>query len=70
MKQTIRGSREEEGSVRLSITFTQTQHDALMEMAARNDVSVGYVVRKACDAFFKNRCEDATLHELAEATNA
>ena len=55
--------------MRLSVTFTQSQHDQIAEIAARNEVSVGYVVRKACDAFIRWQATEACIHELAEPSN-
>ena len=69
MRQSTKVATEDEGTVRLSVTFTQSQHDQIAEIAARNEVSVGYVVRKACDAFIRWQATEACIHELAEPSN-
>lgn len=55
----------EQVNVRQSITFTQTQHDALLELANSNQVSFCWIVRHACDLLLSESSKRKKLIELS-----
>jgi hypothetical protein len=69
MRQAAKVSNDEEGTTRMSVTFTKAQRDQLLEIAVHNEVSVGYVVRKACDAYLRCQTEEMAVHHLVEPAN-
>jgi len=54
----------EDSSVRQSVTFTKQQHDALAQVATANNVSIGWVVRHACNLLINNLDGSTTLVRL------
>ena len=50
--------------IRQSISFSKQQHEALSRIAEKNNVSICWVVRHACDLMLKECGEQRTLHNL------
>lgn len=63
MRTATKHLKEDEPTVRQSVSFPRSQHEALSELAAHNNVSVGYVVRKACEMLVES-C-DGKVNELS-----
>src|SRR5690606_18329176 len=51
--------------IRQSVSFSQEQHDALMELADINDVSFCWVVRYACNILIRESKKGSHLLELS-----
>ena len=56
----------ENPKTRQSVTFTKRQHDALSDIAARNNVSVCWVVRHACDLLIQKQKQDKHLLHIED----
>lgn len=64
IKETSKPARPKRPKCRQSISFTQEQHDALMNLAEKNHVSICWVVRFACDRLIENHRDHQLLLDL------